>query len=500
MHEFFLSKKNEGKLAIYKFLLFSKVGRTEDEIMNEFQLNKTTLKRYMNELEIDLKTVFQLGVMIQYNSFGNLAIMRLPEYTIGYTIDQLRILYIKESSLFQVLTALFSKSYVSVEQLALDLNLSTPHVYKSLAMIKTILKKFGGTIYLSEFGNLEGSELGIRFFSFLIYWNVFKTSTMNPFSTRMIPEFLEIDFLKEKMEIEKNLSISQEMKIRMLHGITCFRLANRKKEIDPTEECLTDIQFFYRGKNSLNLTDFRVDQEVLIKESMILSFFIRGLTFDIDTPEMRREIVESYQKSDLPIARLTEHLLSDFQQQFQFNYVEGNYYESYYLLLFFLLYCKHIHLEVDEYFENPIQKNEQIVKDNPNFILLNQKLTHFIAAYEELSELSKLAKTQLAHLLFFIFDLNTAPPKVKVFVMNNGAIGNGYLIKNGIQEVFHPEILQIVEDPEVADLIISDVYEGAEVKVERFYFNNIYDEKNWERLIQYLSRFIFKKTFFKDSI
>lgn len=500
MYELFLNKKNEGKLAIYKFLLFSKNGRTEEEIMNEFFLSKTTLRRYMNELENDLQTIFQMGVMIQYNSFGNLMITRSIEYTIGYTIDQLRILYIKESSLFQVLTALFSKSYLSVDQLSIDLNLSTPHVYKSLSMIKLILKKFDGTIYLSEFGNLEGSEFGIRYFCYLIYWNVFKTSTENPFSPRVLPEFLDIEYLKKNMGIKKNLTFSQKMKIRMIQAITCFRITNRKKELDVPEEYLVDIQFFYRGENLLNLGGFRVDEATLVKESMALSFFIRGLVFDVDTPEMRRKIVKDYQQSTLTVARLTENILNDFHQQFGFEYRKEMYDESYYLLLCFLIYCKHIHMEVDEYFENSIQKNERIVKENRNFELFRHKLIHFITSYQEFTQLSTLASEQLAHLLFYIYDLNTSTPHVKVFVMNNGAIGNGYLIKNGIQEVFNADILRIVEDPEEADLIISDVYEGVEVKAERFYFNNIYDEKNWEGLIQYLSEFIFKKIFFKDSI
>jgi predicted transcriptional regulator len=493
MYNLFFNKKSKRKFEIYLFLLFSKSGRTEEEILKNFQITKITFTRDLQELEQDLKELFREKVTLFYNPLGKISIKLHSGYTVGCTIDLLRIMYVKQSSLYQTLTAILTKKYLTVESISTDVNLSTSNVYKNLRTIKLMISQFGGKLFLSPTGNLEGNELGIRYFIFLVYWNLFKTSVHMAEFKKVPKEFFDINFLKSQMNIREPLSLSQEVKLKLLQMITAVRLVNNHSYLTPSDEFLSDIQYFYQGKNILNLEEFRVEPEILKKESMILSYLIKGMIYNVSYFSERKAIVEQYRQSTLKIARLTQTILGDFQQEFDINLEKGREDESYYLLISLLIYLKHIQLDVDDFFENPIQQNEKYWETDSDFSFIYTHIQQFLKQYQEKIRLTEIAEKQLIYLLLYIYKVNKTNESIKLFVMNNGGLSNAYLIKDTIRIVFNSDTVEFVDTASDADLIISDVYEEEKISIERFYFNNIYNEKNWKDLIEYIANLISRK-------
>ncbi|XHB95239.1 hypothetical protein AAFF39_09460 [Lactococcus garvieae] len=74
----------------------------------------------------------------------------------------------------------------------------------------------------------------------------------------------------------------------ILAGVTSYRIVYFKKYAKVEKAFLEDISIFYRGQHCLNIASFNVAPEIIEKESILLSFLVRGLIFEFDDMNEKR--------------------------------------------------------------------------------------------------------------------------------------------------------------------------------------------------------------------
>ena len=116
----------------------------------------------------------------------------------------------------------------------------------------------------------------------------------------------------------------------ILAGVTSYRIVYFKKYAKVEKAFLEDISIFYRGQHCLNIASFNVAPEIIEKESILLSFLVRGLIFEFDDMNEKKTLVEKFQKSELPVGYEVSHFLEKFRETFSFEFSEENYVKSCY--------------------------------------------------------------------------------------------------------------------------------------------------------------------------
>lgn len=281
MIELFTTPKEQVKIELFQYILFSRAGEFSKDLREKLNLKNETFRRYSKELEEDIHALFGQDIKIVKKS-SKIVIKMKNEMTPDYIVTRLQLNYMRKSPLYSLLSALISKSYTSIPEIAYDLNFSEPTVYKLLTQVKEIMLPFKAEFDLANATNFSGDELGVRYFLYLTHWHLFNTLGKKPFSDAFPPEFIDINFLKRALKIERKLSKAQEQKLLILAGVTSYRIVYFKKYAKVEKAFLEDISIFYRGQHCLNIASFNVAPEIIEKESILLSFLVRGLIFEFD--------------------------------------------------------------------------------------------------------------------------------------------------------------------------------------------------------------------------
>ena len=491
----FLNKKEKQKIDIFQYLLFEKGFNNKRKLEEKFKLSTSTLRRYLQELSTDLNESFGDAVIVHNEPNQDIDIELDPNLTPDQVISNLRYYYVKESSLYILLKSLIKKKYSSIAEISQELNFSDTTVYRLLIPIKKMLETFGITLSFEQNNNFEGNELGVRYFLYVIYWNLFHTLQESPFTQNFPKEFIDIDFLKKNLDIKKELSQSQITKLILISGIISYRVVYFKKRVEISDEFLQDIQYFYNGTPSLNIEQFKVPNSVLEQESKLHSFLVRGLIFDLDTYEEKEKIVNQYRYSDLTIAKNVDSFLKMFGQYFSLSYTKENYIESYYILLMTYIYVKHIHFNIDEYLENPVNENISAYQHNKRYLELLPAFKEFLNLLPFKLDVTETDIHSFTLLLYTIYEMNSSPRPINIYVTHSSNIVTPPLIKSGIMKVFNKELIHFCESPHEADIIISNTFEGYHQTTNTFYFHNPSKKATWEHLFRFISQYIFNNVF-----
>jgi hypothetical protein len=367
MFEYFISPKEQQKLTLFQYILFAETDLSKNQLARELHYKPSTLHRYIQELKDDLADNFNGKVTLHENKNKQIRVLFDTTLTIDYLIASLRLFYTNGNPLQEIIMTLIKKKYSSVTELAYDLHFGESTVYKAIAELKEILAAFRAKLDFEANNNFVGDELGICYFIFLVYWNISLTLQDPPFSKAFPKEFIDLHFIKKQLGINKELSKSQTVRIKLISGIISHRTVFLGRTIKLEQPFLDDIQFFYNGKPALNLHQYNVPADVIKKESILFSFLTRELIYGIDSFPQKKQIVSLYQSSNLEIAKEITAMLELFRQTFSLNYEEKNYIESYYLLLLNYIYIKHFFFDVDIYTSVSLKKNSRSIHKNNRY-------------------------------------------------------------------------------------------------------------------------------------
>lgn len=499
MRNSFMGKKERVKFELFKSIVFSKSGLSFNRLMQKHNLTKSTLSRYLNDLAQEVETTFAEKVhLIQNTHTGNYQVQTAESYSIGYLIDYIHLYYVQKSGVFFILDALLRNHYSSVEAMALDLHMSSSSVYKQVRALKEMLVPFGGTISFEPLASpLTGNEVGIRLFAFYSYWSVFKSTE---YDNKHYPEsWWDAKELEEYFDHMASLSESQRAKLRFIQLITLKRVLWQKNYIELSDSFLADTVYFdTKDTELLPLLKQRVPNALYQKERALLLYATRGLVYNLDSLETKKQIVQHYQQSSLEIAAYTTKLMTEVQKEFDLEYTEEGYINFYFYLLILLIYIKHINIDISGYYKNELSFHSMIDYDEAN-VEIFQKITKIIEQQEFYSKISKKSlKGVLSILSLTIYSgiyLNKKAGSMSICVIfnNNLILADG--IKKIILDVYNKDRILFTNDVLQADLVISDSYEAANSDAEYFYFDEQLNPEQWGKMIDAIND-IFYKTIF----
>lgn len=494
MIDLFLNNSKQTKINIFENILFNE-GETNNSLMEKFELTTSSLRRYLFELKEDIKIVFDNQVMLNKQNNINVIEILSPKLNVNEIVLQLQFFYIKDNPLYIFLKAIIFKQYHSIIELSQDLNYSEANTYKLLAETNEILSFFGGKLTFKGKSNIDGDEIGIRYFLYLIFWNFFRTlegSTL----PQMLPEkYRDIDFLKKQLNLSKNLSHSQTIKLKILSGITSYRLVFYKKTIQKDKNFLHDISLFSNGYLPLNIQDTCVPEPALKKESLIFVFLTHGLIYDLYTYAQKEEIVKRYKNSNLDVSTQVSSFMEQLTRVLSLKYSEDNYTETYYLLLIAFIYIKYFNFEkVDKFLSTPITQRMNLLKGTKRYSLFNEHLKQLLEESHYDKSFSPNQIDVLILLTYAIYEINRKPETLHVYINNSTDITTALLIKSKLKQYFNPSLISFCESPYFSDLIISDTIEGKNLSPYHFYFVNIFNKKTWGQLINYINNIIINES------
>ncbi|HHP9139905.1 TPA: helix-turn-helix domain-containing protein [Listeria monocytogenes] len=490
MLKYFITPKEQQKLDLIQAIILSVNGKSKKDLADQFQIKNETLRRYINELQNDLFILFDNNVALIENSKKELKIKRTENLTIDYIITFLRISYMKESSLYRVLSAIIEKKYSTISEIAYELHFSDATVYKTLATLNELLIPFNANFSFNKGSNFDGDEIGVRYFLYLTYWHFFNSLNTNPFPTKLPSEFINIDYLKTNLGINKKLSKTQESKLIMLAGITSYRIVICKKYADLSKDFLSDLAIFYNEKSYLNLDNFDVPYNVLENESKLFGFLARGIIADLDSFETKESIINKFISHNRQTANKITKFLDQFSESLDLKYKKNNYIESYYLLIFSYLYFKYTRYNVDHYYGVPIIES---FKTEKKYQQIEIKLKSLVNKFPFEDSLNANETDTFMYLLFIIHELNYQITPIKIYVSHASNLPNAMYIKKKLTNFFSHNIITFSDSPGEAEIIISSSSEGYFNSKYYFYLENIFDQDTWKKLIDFLSDYLYNK-------
>jgi len=382
--------------------------------------------------------------------------------------------------------AVIKCEFSSTQQFATAVKTSISNAYKTIAKINRILSKFQCEINWRVPGNLDGNEIGIRYFTYYFYSTFFKSIKANPFSEKMPEELLDTTTIKEKLGVSRKLSPAQEFRLRLAYGITMYRLTVRKKTIEMPEEFYTSIEFYHQGF-SLPLPETKLGAETVIKESKFFTFAVSSLIFNLNDYQERCTVTNDYRNSNLEIARLTEAFLHDFSHNFKFEFSQQSYVESFYIILPLMIYYKFINFDFTEYYVNASPFHCH------NSFSLNQSLTdqfcHFLEAFfkKHRLQVSSGLLTQNVQVLFFLMTMNAEPTPLKLNIQYSLNIYIGRFIEKRVLDMFSAKSILIVPEQANADVVITDSCFETCSNENTFYVDDVFDSQTWVDLNHFLT-------------
>lgn len=498
MINYFITKKEITKVSFLQTILTAKKRVFLKDIMTDYNISKNTALRYINELEKDISIVFS-NLKLIIDKDNNYCLTSKKSEDNAFIINKMKEYYIQNSSLFLTFKEVI-QSDKSIIQIANTLNFSASTVYSKIAILNKVTQPFNVEINFFQDGRFKGEESSIRFFLYKMILFENKINKDNPFGPKVPIEFLNLDNIKNNLISVEYLSTSQVMRLKMIQGITLYRINIQNKLLTIDKNLLNDIYYFESSDFILNC-HIPIAKKKLENESKLFCFIIRATIYDIDTFNKKEEIVKNYQQSELEIARNTELILKSFSESTNFQFTDNGYITSYYLLLINLICLKYVDFDLSVLFENNSELKDRYSFSTESFKKNETKIKELLnnsGFSSTLPNFSKEKLTELKYILHFIYDINTKPKQINIFIQFTENIHSGDLVHHCLTSTFSPESIAFVHNPNVADIIISDAYEGDISNAKRFHFENIYNQQQWKNLLQFITNSIYDNSFFRE--
>lgn len=486
MISYFLDVKESKKIALFKLLFFSAEGGFLSEVKENLNLKDETARRYIRELKQDLNNIFTNDVKIYKASNNRFYLQKSNKLTIDYIVASLTNYYMQHTLIYKLLSTLMVRNYKSVSEITYELNFSEAAVYRELAHLNDLLRPFQAKINLSENGNFEGDEIGIRYFLYLTSWHLLDVLGEEFQNQKTFGEIIECEVSK------KMLSPLQEYKLKQLLNITLNRISNFQAKIKLNPNFLRDIYLFDEEILSLKNVNVNFSFSTLSDESKLFSFMSRGLLIYIDSPAEKKKLVNRYRSSDLKISEEINKFIEQFTKIFDIQITEATYIEIYYRVLFILIYYKYLRFDIDYYISVSVIQSFQTLRDKKEYKKVRLKLEKLTSVFPIYSPLTKNETQNLLTFFYNIYELCRQYEPIYVFVNHLSNFNYATYIKHYLSSIYSEEILQFTNDINQASIVISSSLEGVRGNYHFFYLGDIYNQKSWEDLVSVISKYIYK--------
>ncbi|WEV60598.1 helix-turn-helix domain-containing protein [Streptococcaceae bacterium ESL0729] len=296
--EALLDKRESLKIELLRYLILNDEVSLS-ELGHHLNLSINTLKLYMKEL-CELELMGSCGISFKLSqTFVSLSLRP------GLNLDRITAFYLKDSLEFLFLRELMVEQKLSIVYLAQKFSISESSIFRRIKKLNLLLKEFG--LFIKN-GSMEGEEIQIRYFYFLIFEYMYQNSTsffgeyFSKKQVRQVARDLLAEFSLDKVssDLEARLLIWLEisrLRIRLLGDKKIpLRRANKIFQVDQLYQDIRPFVEVYARKLHSKNVDF---------ESLALYAFVNSLGL---LDEKRQYGYELLRSKRLPTAMLDVYI------------------------------------------------------------------------------------------------------------------------------------------------------------------------------------------------
>lgn len=265
------------RIRLYRFLTQHK-SILLSELMQELDLSKYKILSMVEQLSTDAEAITGVNGIVKISDTNTVS-YQAPLNTLS--IDELKQYYLSKSVRGQIIEHLFNEDMTSWEELAFDLGISTPKIFKERAIIQANLMDQG--IEISRDYKLVGREENIRLFKFamLTIYNGQRINSLPDNISRLVDTYIDWIIVSEFGPIrESSVSV-----IRHLAAMMLVRLSNRhfvSNEctdylLKPTHLLTSQSQHIVEKLMDLLNKDEDIEEDVRHSEARFVVLLLHGL-------------------------------------------------------------------------------------------------------------------------------------------------------------------------------------------------------------------------------
>ncbi|MEI5995556.1 helix-turn-helix domain-containing protein [Candidatus Enterococcus mansonii] len=486
--EFFLTDKNKKKLELFKELVFKEGEAVSFTYLQDFlDISLSTLKRYFNELEGDIKKNEELKNIYFKKNTGSYQLVNHSNFDIDYLFIHLRIYYLKDSLQFKIISEILDKNYATADELADKLFVSVPYLYKQITTLNDQLSQFHLKIVFHSKENLCGDEKHLRMFFFYFYWN---TSRGIAFPIELkLSNFLSNSIMTQ--ELEMKYSPSTIKRLKLILGIATLRQFKFPIHLSDKEKEVLKPFKLSGGLFGIGEKHLRSEDEQLFFELMVRSFIS-----DIDTSEEKLLLYKSFSRTN-SIVHSCDLLVLEYEKHFfARNPINQNARVNiFYHLLITLLHCSMFSINPLLYLhsELPYDPNEfdSMKEHTPDL----SNVSHF---YKDFSiqnpefDLAPSFNLGICMLLTILTDMFVVPTMTIYIEYSGNNLGSNF-IKNRLLMLFNPQTIRFTTNIMDAQIVITDYFEvhGFRDNQKFFFMDSFLDKRTWYDLTLFIHSTLF---------
>lgn len=487
MRNFFISKKEDSILKIFKLINTSHKTTSLKDIENKISISNATSLRYLNELSSELHSIdSNINLLIKNNRYYISYPTRL-----SYTdvVFKLRKTYIFRSPKFQIMDLILKNTFNSIESIAFKINLSPASVRYYVKQLSIYFNQFNIKISFSKKHTLIGNPLDIRLLMLYTYLSIYKGDDL--------PDFPVVN-LFDRSQLKSKLSYSQLHQIKIIEQITAFNLIQRKQALKIPME-FKKIFTIFNEVNTIKFNTIGISSDSLNIESLLFSFLLRCSVANYDSTNDRRNIARSLINLNSGFINKIKNLSLNFIDKFSLSPSLNNYLDIIYFLTIGIIYNLALSSKIskfDEYNVSFLQFEVKKIDMSP----VIKKLEDFLALqklnFPMLFNAS--SSPNLISLFFFLLDTNTSMKPLRITVQINRYYYGSHLINQSLKDVFG-DAITIVNNDQASDLFISDSFENGNTHKNFFLFSSIFNPDDWSSLLEVTLHHIYIKRFYKNT-
>ena len=481
----FLSKTQMQKLIILKEL---ESGMTTfDSLEKRLGIPKRKVKEGVTSLLSEIQTYeFRQQITLIMNKeiiqFEN----KLRDSDFIKLINDFRVKYLTESSLYQVLLFVFEQRLFSILTMANDLSYSESYAYKLLGKLKQFFQYMNCGIQLTKVNEsliqLAGNESTVRLFHYLAislaskgnHW-LFKSMTQS--------EILAVQSYINSKRYEK---LSPIGKNRVNYIVAVYELALKKgRKLSELDREVIELGEVINKEKEINLylnylKEEIGDNEMPLHEELIhLAFVINYFTQEIRSDEEKQALGNAlYAVKNNFIVNTCIQLLDKVVKRYSLPK------EAYNLLLYSLCNRLVVIHYLGLYRCMPLYNVPLLIGQMECFV--ETCIDEVLSTFKDETSFEKI-KYSFTQIITGYLVLNI-PTKQKIYVEFFRRPEYKSIIENAIKHNYNHQVLQVTSDYSEADIVVSDT--SGYDKTKFFYFRDVFDQNAWEELGLYLNQVI----------
>lgn len=401
--------------------------------------------------------------------------------------QEIRTAYVEKSSTYRFLIFILKNRKFNFKDVTHNIFYSESYTYKLMAKVNILFSLLNLNLSIDKENNsyfLRGEEITLRYLHYFTLSIVTKGSKYNKYTTHsQLTDF----FLYNYSNQLKKLSPIGKARINYFSNIFSIAINNKAllPPIDPIVLEISPILEKLKVKNKIiplsNYSNKESFTNELVSLDFITSYFTQELKTDFEKSEQGKLFLHY---KDNPIVNTCLTLLRRIASKYSLDSFTFN------LMLYNM--CLNVvvihHLKLHEFMY--LRKNNHYGKVDTNFVKECIELS--LKEYESLDSYAKL-KDNLFQII--ISEVSQAP-HIRIYIEFFHQPEYKSFIKNTLRKIYNSDVIEITENYEEANVIISDSTGYVLEDKEYYFFKNIFDKTSWTQLGQYLNSIVISDSLF----